>query len=199
MKASRILGAIVIAAAMVAALGGNARAATISNGTKILCVMHKGVSTQTLTPGTDFKLHVDDPGQPALTGAVVVGHVTDVMGPGGLARASISFVFDYIQFASGKKEPIHASVVGKNVVSNNTAQLRKEQVKFSLPAMPVGTVTPGPVAWQMHFKGNGSPSVTPAPGGNSGGVVYAQNTNEQIVIPPGAPVTLQLTADLQTP
>jgi hypothetical protein len=181
------------------ALGAIAFAATIPNGAKILTVTHKGINSATLAPGTDFKLHVDDPSQPALTGAVVVGHVTGVTGPGGMTRASISFVFDYIQLSNGKKEPIHAAVVSKNVTQTNTAQQRNEQVKFSLPPMTVGTVTPGPIAWQMHFTRGSSPSVTPAPSGNSGGVVYAQQPNEAIVIPPGSAVTLQLTADLTTP
>jgi hypothetical protein len=181
-------------------LGAVALAATIPNGTKFIAVTHKGINSATLTPGTDFKLHVDDPSQPALAGALVVGHVTGVTGPGGMSRASISFVFDYIQFSNGKKQPIHAAVVSQNVTQTNTSQQRKEQVKFSLPPMPNGTVTPGPVAWQMHFRGGDtSPSITPGPGGGAGGVVYAQQANEQIVVPPGSPVTLQLTADLTTP
>ena len=199
MKLARTLRSAPIALAAILALGAVALAATIPNGTKVVAVIHKGINSATLTPGTDFKLHIDDPSQPALAGAVIVGHVTNVAGPGGMTRASISFVFDYIQFASGKKEPIHAAVVSKNVTQTNTSQARKEQIKFSLPPMTVGTVTPGPIAWQMHFGGGSKPSVTPAPSGNSGGVVYAQQTGEQIVIPPGSPVTLQLTAELDTP
>jgi hypothetical protein len=133
-----------------------------------------------------------------LAGAVIVGHVTGVTGPAGLTRASITFVFDYIQFEDGKKAPFHAAVVGRNVTQTDTATLRREQAKFSLPPMPNGTVTPGPIAWQMTF-GGGKPSFTPAPSGSSGGVVYAQKPNEQIVIPPGSPVTLRLTADLSAP
>jgi len=199
LKLARTLRSAPIALAAILALGAVALAATIPNGTKVVAVIHKGINSATLTPGTDFKLHIDDPSQPALAGAVIVGHVTNVAGPGGMTRASISFVFDYIQFASGKKEPIHAAVVSKNVTQTNTSQARKEQIKFSLPPMTVGTVTPGPIAWQMHFGGGSKPSVTPAPSGNSGGVVYAQQTGEQIVIPPGSPVTLQLTAELDTP
>jgi hypothetical protein len=196
---ARTLRPVPIAALAFLTFGAVALAATIPNGTKFVAVTHKGINSATLTPGTDFKLHVDDPSQPALAGAVVVGHVTGVTGPGGLTRASISFVFDYIQLASGKREPIHAAVVSKNVTQTNTAQQRNEQVKFSLPPMTTGTVTPGPIAWQMHFSRGSAPSVTPAPSGGAGGVVYAQQANEQIVIPPGSPVTLQLTADLTTP
>jgi hypothetical protein len=198
-KLARVFRSAPIAVAAILALSTAAFADTIANGTKILAVTHKGIDSATVTPGTDFKLHIDDPSQPALAGAVIVGHVTGVAGPAGLTRASISFIFDYIQFKSGKKEPFHASVVSQNVTQTNTAQARKEQIKFTLPPMTTGTVTPGPIAWQMHFTGNGSPSVTPAPSGNSGGVVYAQQPNEQIVIPPGTSVTLSLTAELDTP
>jgi hypothetical protein len=196
---ARTLRPLPVAALAFLAFGAVALAATIPNGTKFITVTHKGIDSATLTPGTDFKLHVDDPSQPALDGALVVGHVTGVTGPGGMSRASISFVFDYIQLKSGKKLPLHAAVVSQNVTQTNTAQQRNEQVKFSLPPMTTGTVTPGPIAWQMHFSGDSSPSVTAPPTGGAGGVVYAQQPNEAIVIPPGSPVTLQLTADLTTP
>ena len=199
MNIARTFRSVPVAAVAFLAFGAVALAATVPSGTKFVTVTHKGINSATLTPGTDFKLHVDDPSQPALTGALVVGHVTGVTGPGGMTRASITFVFDYIQFSNGKRQPLHAAVVSKNVTQTNTNQQRKEQVKFSLPPMPNGTVTPGPVAWQMHFRGDSNPSVTPPPTGGAGGVVYAQQSGEQIVVPPGSPVTLQLTADLTTP
>lgn len=183
MKLARAFRSAPIAVLAILALSAAAFADTVANGSKILTVTHKGVNSATLTPGTDFKLHVDDPSQPALAGAMIVGHVTSVAGPAGLTRASIAFVFDYIQFKNGKKEPFHASVVSRNVTQTNTAQARQEQVKFTLPPMTTGTVTPGPIAWQMHFSRGSAPSVTPPPSGNSGGVVYAQQPNEQIVIP----------------
>jgi len=195
----RMLVPAVLAGALALALGASASAATLANGTQIRCVLQEGVNSATLTPGTDFKLHVDDPSQPGLAGAIVVGHVFDVTPPSGTQRARIGFLFDYIRFANGTKAPIHANVVRRNVTQVNTAQARQEQIKLSLPAMPNGTVTPGPVAWQIHLRPGASPSVTPQPKGNSGGYVYAQNPNETIVIPPGSPVTITLTASLDTP
>jgi hypothetical protein len=170
--------------------------ATIPAGTKIHCVLAKGVDSRTLTVGTDFKLVIDEPTMPALEGAAIHGHVTDVAGPGGLSRARIGFVFDYIQFNDKKREPIHAQVLSKNVTYTNTAVARQESVKFKLPPMPQGTVTPGPIAWQMTFRRDAAPSVTPPPVGSSSGYVYASNSNENIVIPPGNPVTIQLTNSL---
>ena len=174
-------------------------AATVPSGTKISCVLGQAVDSRTVKARDNFTLIVDDPTLPQLSGAKIHGHVTDVAGPGGLDRARIGFVLDYIQLKNGTREPIHAQVVGRNVVQTNTAAAKQEAVKFSLPPMPVGTVTPGPIAWQLNFRHDAAPSVSPPPVGSSSGYVYATKSNENIVIPPGAPVTMQLTADLTTP
>ena len=176
-----------------------AMAATVPNGTKILCVTGQVIDSRTVKVGADFALIVDDPSLPQLQGAKIHGHVTDVAGPGGLSRARIGYVFDYIKLKNGKREPIHVQVLSKSVAQTNTAVAQQEAVKFKLPPMPVGTVTPGPIAWQLNFRKDAAPSVTPPPTGSSSGYVYAQKSNENIVIPPGAPVTMQLTADLTTP
>ena len=187
-----------LAGALIATLAV-AEAATIPNGTKILCVLGQGVDSRSVTVGTNFKLRIDDPSLPSLEGAAIHGHVTDVAGPGGLSRARIGFILDFIQFGNGKRGAIHAVVVSKNVTQTNTAVQRQEALKFSLPPMPSGRVTPGPIAWQMTFRKDAAPSVTPPPAGNTSGYVYAQKSNENIVIPPGAPVTIQLTSSLTTP
>ncbi len=187
-----------VAGALIATLAV-AQAATIPTGTKILCVLGQGVDSRTLTVGTNFKLPIDDPTHPSLAGAAIHGRVTDVTGPGGLTRARIGFILDYIRFKDGTRAAIHAVVVSRNVTQTNTAVNRQEAVKFSLPPMPSGRVTPGPIAWQMTFRKDAAPSVTPPPAGNTSGYVYAQKSNENIVIPPGAPVTIQLTSNLTTP
>lgn len=200
MRAALVLKATAfVAVATLAATVAVAQAATIANGTKVLCVLSQGVNSATLKVGADFKLRVDDPTEPNLAGATIHGHVTDVAGPGGLTRARIGFMLDYIRFKDGTRASIHANVVSKNVTQTNTAVAKQEAVKFSLPPMPNGTVTPGPVAWQMHFRKDAAPSVSPPPAGNTSGYVYAQKSNENIVIPPGSPVTIALTSSLTTP
>ena len=182
-----------------AAASAVAAATTIPNGTPIVCVLGQGVNSATLKTGSDFTLRIDDPSQPALAGAAIHGHVTDVVAPAGLTRARIGFMLDYIRFKNGNRASIHANVVGKNVTQTNTAVAAREAVKFALPPMPNGTVTPGPIAWQVHFRRDAAPSVTPRPAGNTSGYVYAQKSNETIVIPPGSPVTIQLTSALTAP
>jgi hypothetical protein len=186
-----------IAGLIVLAVAAPARAGTtIASGKKILCVLRHAIDSNTAVAGNDFSLVVDDPSQPALRGTVIHGSITDVS-RGGAGRARIGFILTYLKFRNGTRAAIHAEVVGKDVVQSNTALARQEAAKFSLPPMP-GTVTPGPVVWQIHFGPNG-PSLSPPPAGNTSGYVYAKKSNETIVIPPGSPVTIQLTSDLTAP
>lgn len=172
---------------------------TIPAGTVIHAVLGQGADSRTLTVGTSFQLMIDEPTLPAIDGASIHGHITDVQQPQGLDRARIGFVLTNVHFKNGKKEPIYAQVLNKNVTYVNTAQAQQEATRFKLPAMPMGTVTPGPIAWQLTFRQGHSPSFTPPPTGNSGGYVYAANSNENIVIPPGTPVTIKLTSSLALP
>ncbi|MEO6836608.1 MAG: hypothetical protein ABI231_11990 [Candidatus Tumulicola sp.] len=198
MRAAMIPAAAAVAVVILASVAV-AQAATVPSGAKILCVLAQGVNSATLKVGEDFTFRIDDPAQPALAGAAIHGHVTDVAAPGGMTRARIGFMLDYIRFKNGTRGSIHANIVSKNVTQTNTAVARQEALKFSLPPMPNGTVTPGPIAWQMHFRKDAAPSVSPPPAGNTSGYVYAQKSNQNIVIPPGSPVTILLTSDLTTP
>lgn len=200
MKLIRMVALAVAAALALSAANGADAATTIPSGTKILCVLKHGINSATITVGSDFSLIVDDPSQPALQGAAIHGTITDVAGPGGATRARIGFIVSFIKFGNGTRAGIHANVVSKYVVQSNTAAVAKQEaVKFTLPAMPYGTVTPGPILWQMHFRQGAAPSVSPPPAGNTSGYVYAQKSNEAIVIPPGSPVTIQLTSNLTAP
>ena len=162
-------------------------------GMKIHTILGQNVDSRKLDVGTNFILRVDEPTIPALDKAEIVGHVTDVAGPGGLDRARIGFVLDYIKFSDGVKVPIKAEVVNANVTNFDSA--RKEAARFNLP-VPQGQVTPGPIAFQITFGAGSSPSITPPPPGLSGGYVYATSSGENIVVPAGTPATLRLTGPL---
>ncbi len=200
MRTRSVLAGLIVASAlaMPAPAATLQPGAVIKAGTKIRCVLAQGVDSRTVKVGQDFKLRIDDPSQPALTGATIHGHITDVAGPGGLDRARLGFVFDYIHFPDKNRSPIHAIVLARNVTQTNTAVARQEAAKFQLPPMPVGTVTPGPIAFQINFRPGSNPSVTPPPVGSSSGYVYAAEAHENIVVPPGTVVTIQLTNDLAT-
>ncbi len=195
MRRAAVLASVVALACVATASASS----SIPAGTTIVCVLGQAVNSATLKVGTDFSLRVDDSSQPSLAGAAIHGHVTGVAAPAGLTRARIGFMLDYIRFKNGSRAAIHAIVVGKNVTQTNTATAAREARKLSLPPMPNGTVTPGPIAWQLHFRRDAAPSATPPPAGNTSGYVYAQKSNETIVIPPGSPVTFQFTSALSAP
>jgi hypothetical protein len=169
---------------------------TIPAGTKLHCVLGQNIDSRKLAAGTTFTLLIDEPTLPALDGAKIYGDVTDVAQPHGIDRARIGFVFTHVTFKDGKREPIHAQVLSKYVTQNNSADVKREADKFLLPRLPVGTVTPGPIAFQVTFSPGAAPSITPPPSGNTGGYVYAAKSNENIVIPAGTAVTIQLTSSL---
>jgi hypothetical protein len=67
-----------------------------------------------------------------------------------------------------------------------------------MAGVPYGTVTPGPIAWQMRI-GNGPSSVQSPASQNLGGYVYATSNGEPIVVNAGTPVTVELSANLTVP
>jgi hypothetical protein len=172
---------------------------TIPAWSKINSVLKSGLDSTKVQRGDDFELLVDDPSYPQLQGATIVGHVTSVEQPSsGLeARARVGFHMDYVRFKDGRREPVRAEILSQYVTQKSSKAARQEAVKFSLPPMPA-THTPGPILWQMNISGSGV-SVSPPPSGATSGYVYAKNSNESIVIPPGSQVTIQLTSNLASP
>ncbi|HEY1974955.1 MAG TPA: hypothetical protein VGG89_00230 [Candidatus Baltobacteraceae bacterium] len=169
---------------------------TVPAGTKLHCVLADNIDSRTLIAGTGFLLRVDDPSQGALDEAWIKGHVTDVAQPQGLDRARIGFVLSNIRLRNGERAGIHAEVLGENITQIDMAAVKREREKFLLPAMPRGTVTPGPIAFQITFREGSKPSVTPPPSVANGGYIYAAKSNENIVMPAGTPVTIKLTSNL---
>jgi hypothetical protein len=100
-------------------------------------------------------------------------------------------VLDNIVFADGSKAPIRAHVLSRNVTYTNSAATASS--RMVPPPVPNGTVTPGPIAFQIRLGGgDAKPAVGPPNTGLSGGYVYAQGPNEPIIIPQGTAVTIQL-------
>lgn len=170
---------------------------TIKGGTRIACVLAASVSSATAKYGDTFKLHVVDTSHPALEGATIHGYITDVRQPG-VDRARIGFWLTSIHLRNGKSKPISAYVVNRRVVPMNPGAQYASRQQLP-PSQPYGTVTPGPIAWEMRFGGGGSPKISNRPSGLLGGYVYAANAHEPIVIPAGVSVTVELQSDLTIP
>lgn len=172
---------------------------TFKAGTRIACVLDEHMDSSKLKYGDEFKLRVSDPSHPALQGAHIIGYITDVRQPSGGSRARVGFMLTSIVLPDGKKKSISATVVSKRVVPINPgAQSASRQQLSPMAGVPYGTVTPGPVAWQMKI-GSGPSSVSTTDSPNLGGYVYAMNDREPIIVNAGTPVTVELSASLTIP
>jgi hypothetical protein len=171
---------------------------TFKTGTRIACVLDEHLDSSKLSYGDKFKLRVVDPSLPALQGSEIIGYITDVQQPSAGNRARVGFMLTSIHLANGTKKSISAYVVSKRVVPINPgAQYAQRQQVAPMTGVPYGTVTPGPIAWEMRV-GNG-PSTVQSQSPNLGGYVYATNAHEAIVVNAGQPVTVELSASLTIP
>jgi hypothetical protein len=172
---------------------------TLKAGTRIACVLDQRMDSSKLAYGDKFKLRVVDTSLPALHGSEIVGYITDVRQPSGLDRARVGFYLTSIVLPNGEKKSITAYVVSKRVVQiNPVAQQASRQQLSPMAGVPYGTVTPGPIAWQMRL-GNGPSTVSQSQSPSLGGYVYASNAHELIIVPAGQPVTVELSQNLTIP
>lgn len=172
---------------------------TFKAGTRIACVLDEHMDSSKLSYGDKFKLRVVDSSHPALEGSEIIGFITDVRQPAGATRARVGFMLTSIKLSNGEKKSISATVVSKRVTPINPgAQSASRQQLSPMAGVPYGTVTPGPIAWQMRI-GNGPSSVSTHDSPNLGGYVYATSANEPIVVNAGQPVTVELSESLTIP
>lgn len=172
---------------------------TFKAGTRFQCVLEEHLDSSKLAYGDKFRLRVVDTSFPALHGAYIVGWITDVKQPKGTDRARVGFFLTTIHLANGKKKSISAYVVNRGVVQiNPAAQYQQRQRLSPMTGVPNGTVTPGPIAWQMRL-GSGSSTVRREQSGTLGGYIYGQNANEPIVVNAGTSVTVELAENLTVP
>jgi hypothetical protein len=172
---------------------------TFKSGTRIQCTLEEHLDSTKLAYGDKFKLLIVDTSFPALHGGYIVGWITDVRQPTGSERARVGFYLTTIHLPNGKKKSISAYVVNKGVVQiNAAAQYQQRQQLSPMAGVPYGTVTPGPIAWQMRL-GSGPSTVKREQSGTLGGYVYGQNAREPIVVNAGTSVTVELAENLTIP
>lgn len=172
---------------------------TFRAGTKIACVLEERLDSTKLSYGDKFKLEVVDTSLPVLHGSWITGWITDVQQPTGSQRARVGFFLTTIHLPNGKKKSISAYVVNKRVVQFNPAAQHAQRQQLSpMAGAPYGTVTPGPIAFQMRL-GNGPSTVRQNQSATLGGYVYGLNANEPIIVPAGTSVTVELAENLTIP
>lgn len=173
---------------------------TFKSGTKIACTLDELMDSSKLSYGDTFKLKVVDTSYPALQGSEIKGYITDVKKPSGGEQGRVGFFLTSITLPNGTKKPITAYVVNRRVTQYNpTAQYAQRQQLSPGAGRPYGSVTPGPVAWQMNM-GSGPSTVTPHHHSQSlGGYVYASASQWPIIVQPGTSVTVELAESLTIP
>jgi hypothetical protein len=172
---------------------------TYKAGTRIACVLEEHLDSSKLSYGNAFRLRVVDAAFPALHDAAIIGYVTEVHPPAGGNEGRVAFFLTTIQLRDGEKKPISAYVVNRGVVRfNPVAQYQQRQQVAPMTGVPNGTITPGPIAWQMNV-GSGPSNVhrSDSSGGAQGGYVYARRW--PIVAPAGTAVTVELAQNLTIP
>jgi hypothetical protein len=173
---------------------------TFKAGTRIATAVDETLNSSTMKYGVKFKLRIIDTTLPALNGGEIIGYIGDVTQPSGANRAQVTFFLTSIRLRNGTEKSISAFVLSRRVTPYNpgaVAQARRQMI--AAPPLPNGTVTPGPVAWQMNFSGGGSPTISTRPSGLLGGTVRAAGANEPIIVPAGTPVTVELQQPLTIP
>lgn len=172
---------------------------TYKAGTRIACVLEEHLDSSKLSYGHAFRLRVVDSSLPALHDAAIIGYITEVHRPSGGNEGRVAFFLTTIQLRDGEKKPISAYIVNRGVVRYNpVAQYRQRQQLAPMTGVPNGTITPGPIAWQMNV-GSGPSNVhrSDSSGGAEGGYVYARRW--PIVVAAGTAVTVELAHNLTIP
>jgi hypothetical protein len=173
---------------------------TFKAGTKIATALDETVNSANLKYGDKFKLRIIDTKHGALYGGEIIGYVSEVAQPSGVNRAKVTFFLTSIKLPNGEKKSISAYIVSRRVTPYDpgaVASARRQMI--AAPPMPNGTVTPGPIAWQMQIGTSGPATISTRPSGLLGGTVYAAGPGEAIVVPAGTPVTVELQQPLTIP
>jgi hypothetical protein len=172
---------------------------TYKAGTRIACVLEERLDSSKLSYGHAFRLRVVDTSLPALHDSAIIGYITEVHPPSGGNEGRVGFFLTTIELRDGEKKPISAYVVNRGVVRfNPVAQYQQRQQLAPMNNVPVGTITPGPIAWQMN-AGSGPSNVrrSDTSGGAVGGYVYERHW--PVVVAAGTPVTVELAHNLTIP
>ena len=203
LQAKAPLGAALVFAAFAISLPASAvqlvPSQTFKSGTRIACTLDERLDSSALSYGDTFKLRVVDTTFPALHGSEITGYITDVRKPSGAEQGRVGFFLTTIKLPNGSKKSITAYVVNRRVTQYNpSAQFAQRQQLSPAAGRPYGSVTPGPVAWQMNM-GSGPSTTSTHHSQSLGGYVYASASQWPIIVAPGTSVTVELAANLTVP
>ena len=172
---------------------------TYKAGTRIATVLEERLDSSKLSYGHAFRLRIVDTSFPALHDGAIIGYITEVHPPSGGNEGRVAFFLTTIELRDGEKKSISAYVVNRGVVRYNpVAQYQQRQQVAPMTGVPNGTITPGPIAWQMNLgSGPSNFNRSDRSGGAEGGYVYARRW--PIVAAEGTAVTVELAHNLTIP
>lgn len=159
--------------------------ADIPAGTDIEATLQQTLSTKTSKVGDPVLMTIASVAtgsqlDPALQGATIRGHVSQVVGPTPTKKAYVAIAFDTLTLADGRTFPFPAKITA----------LKARKVQPNIP-QAAGEVLAGMIVGNIIGKGIG----TGAGGavGAAGGAVYASSMSVNIVIPQNSTVKMRTT------
>lgn len=157
-----------------------ASAAQIGPGTRLSGTLGQTIDSKSAVPGTPFTLsHVTTAnGDGTVTAATIYGHVTNVIRAGQGRPARIDLGFDSLRLPNGTRYAIEARAVEMKVITKTNAE------KEMLGALV------GMVAGNVLGKWVGVPFGGAA--GAAGGFMLAKNNRQNVSLPSGSVVTVQI-------
>lgn len=149
--------------------------AQLTPGTELTGTMNQNYSSNHVQAGAPFTLSNVHSANNDINGATIYGHVASVQSAGQGRPGKISLAFDKINMRSGSVYQIsgYASTVNVQTKSNAGKELG---------AAAAGALVGG-------LLGHGVGAVL----GAGGGALYAKNNKENVLIPQGSSVTVQIT------
>ena len=174
MLAHKWLTASLFAAALIPLAAG----AQISPGTSITGTMNHDLSSKSAQVGQTFTLSNAHSSNHDINGATVYGHVAKVQKAGQGTKGEIDLAFDKINTRSGNVYKIAAYAT--NVKVDTKSNATKELGSSAAGALVGGLI------------GGGVGAIL----GAGGGAVYSKNSKQDVTIPQGSLVTLEVTKTL---
>ncbi len=182
MSPLRTVLATVVAAVAFASASGIATAAPVPAGTNVFGTLSTDLNSKDVNVGDGFSLTVVPPypnGDASYAGAVIHGHVVNVVRAGQGRKAEIGLAFDRIFLTNGQT----ATVSGHAVQVSQTKSADSTLAKAA--GAGIGMLVGNYIG--KHLGTNLGGLV-----GAAGGFVYANNLKSNVTIPKGATVTVQL-------
>jgi outer membrane lipoprotein SlyB len=184
---TRRLAALALVIAALAAVRFAARAdqtVTLYAGAQLFARMDQPLSSKTVNVGDTFTMTVVPPfpsGDPAFTGAQVQGTVSSVQRAGQGTRPKIGMQLQFLRMADGSVANISGEVTQVTQQSSTANSIGKAALA-ALGGMLIGNAIGQTI---FHTGGGGA-------AGFIGGALYGANAQENITIPQGSNVAMQL-------